>query len=307
MKLEMERLRQHCEDQTAELQRANRRNVSVVPYRERKLRKFGGSEEFEQWEAGAQASIMGGGLTDDEMVEFLCSKLEGDARREIACRGGGASNLTVNGLFAALSEVFSKRGVVPRLLSKFWARDQEVGETLVAYSHSLMGILEEIAKADPGEVPDQSVLLLKKFCAGVADQNLRWELKQQLRSVPGSTFLDLRATALRWAEECTPCEAVAAKSAVVDATGAALLQQMQDGFARLSEQLTKQQDTIDQYTAAIKELGEAGKGKRSDSQNATPNCYYCKKPGHFQRVCQQRLRDTATMGPSTPFHEHPQQ
>ena len=140
MKLEMERLRQHCEDQTAELQRANRRNVSIVPYRERKLRKFGGSEEFEQWEADAQASIMGGGLTDDEMVEFLCSKLEGDARREIACRGG-ASNLTVAGLFAALSEVFSKRGMVPRLLSKFWARDQEVGDTLVTYSHSLMGIL----------------------------------------------------------------------------------------------------------------------------------------------------------------------
>ena len=59
-----------------------------MPYRERKLRKFGGSEEFEQWEADAQASIMGGGLTDDEMVEFLCSKLEGDARREIACRVG---------------------------------------------------------------------------------------------------------------------------------------------------------------------------------------------------------------------------
>ena len=110
---------------------------------------------------------------------------------------GGASNLTVGSLFAALSEVFSKRGVVPRILSKFWARDQEVGKTLVAYSHSLMGILEEIAKADPGEVPDQSALLLKKFCAGVADQNLRRELKQELRSVPGSTFLDLRATALR--------------------------------------------------------------------------------------------------------------
>ena len=62
MKLEMERLQQHCEDQTADLQRANRRNVSVVPYREMKLSKFGGSEEFEQWEADAQASIMGGGM-----------------------------------------------------------------------------------------------------------------------------------------------------------------------------------------------------------------------------------------------------
>ena len=184
-----------------------------------------------------------------------------------------------------------------------------MGETLVAYSHSLMGILEETAKADPGEVPDQSALLLKKFCAGVADQNLRWELKQQLRSVPGSTFLDLRATALRWAEECTPCEGVGAKSAVAEATGATLLQQMQDGFARLSEQLKKQQVTIDQHTAAIRELGEAGKAQRGNGQNVTPPvCFYCKKPGHYQRVCQQRIRDTATSGPSTqPFHQHPQQ
>ena len=108
-------------------------------------------------------------------------------------------------------------------------------------------------------MPDQSALLLKKFCAGVADQNLRWELKQQLRSVPGSTFLDIRATALRWAEECTPCEGVGTRSAVAEAAGSTLLQQMQDGFARLSEQLTKQQVTIDQHTVAIRELGEAGK------------------------------------------------
>ena len=172
-----------------------------------------------------------------------------------------------------------------------------------------MGILEEIAKADPGEVPDQSALLLKKFCGGFVDQNLRWELKQQLRSVPGSTFLDLRATTLRWAEECTPCEGVGAKSAVAEAIGATLLQQMQYGFDRMSEQLTKQQVIIDQHTAAIRELGEAGKTQRGNGQNATPPvCFYCKKPGHYQRVCQQRIRDTATSGPSTqPFHQQQQQ
>ena len=64
---------------------------------------------------------------------------------------GIASNITVDGLFAAPSEVFSKRGVVSRLLGNCWARDQEVGETLVAYRHSLMGIVEGIAKADPGK------------------------------------------------------------------------------------------------------------------------------------------------------------
>ena len=54
-----------------------------------------------------------------------------------------------------------------------------------------------------------------------------------------------------------------------------------------------------QHTAAIRELGEAGKTQRGNGQNATPPvCFYCKKPGHYQRVCQQRIRDIATSGPS---------
>ena len=36
-----------------------------------------------------------------------------------------------------------------------------MGESLAAYSHTLMELLERIAKADPAEVPDQGALLLK--------------------------------------------------------------------------------------------------------------------------------------------------
>ena len=82
--------------------------MSRILDEKKKLRRH--KQVFEQWEADAQASIMGGGLTDDEMVEFLCSKLEGDARREIACRGGGAPNRTVDGLFATLIDCNFPKG-----------------------------------------------------------------------------------------------------------------------------------------------------------------------------------------------------
>ena len=59
-----------------------------------------------------------------------------------------------------------------------------------------MELLERIAKADPTEVPEDGELLLKTFCAGVTDPNLRWELKQQLKAQPQSSFIELRDTAL---------------------------------------------------------------------------------------------------------------
>ena len=68
----------------------------------------------------------------------------------------------------------------------------------------MMELLERITKADPAEVTDQGALLLKKFYVGVADPNLRWELKQQLKAQPQATFIELRETALQWAEECAP-------------------------------------------------------------------------------------------------------
>ena len=173
---ELEQLRQHCDDQGAELQRLTRRNITFLPYRERKLRKFSGAETFEEWEVDAQAAISGSGMSLEEQSGFLFNKLQGYAKWEIIC-----TVLTPDKLVLALGEVFTKRGLVPRLLSKFWARDQLTGEWMAAYSHALMDLLERIAKADPSEVPDQGELLLKKFCAGVTDSNLRWELKQQLK------------------------------------------------------------------------------------------------------------------------------
>ena len=72
---ELEQLCQHCDDQGAELQRLTRRNVTFLPYREHKLRKFSGAETFEEWEVDAQAAISGSGMSLEEQSGFLFNKL----------------------------------------------------------------------------------------------------------------------------------------------------------------------------------------------------------------------------------------
>ena len=308
MRAEIERLRERFGQQDEQLARLQRRHVTMLPYRERKLRKFGGDEPFDEWEMDAQAAITGSGMTPEEESEFLFLRLEGAARREVLCRGGHA-NLSAERLLHALGEVFSKKGVVPRLLSRFWARDQAPGESLAAYSHILMQLLEEIARADPQEVPDQAPLLLKKFCAGVADPNLRWELKQQQRSDPDVTFIDVRATALRWAEECAPQERAFAKSATAATASAA--DPTSDALKQLFSQLLKLQTMMEKQGAAIQELQEraaqpVGQSVARPARPTRPQlCYYCQQPGHFSQACRQRIRDGARNGPPAPGPHFP--
>ena len=258
-----------------------------------------GAETFEEWEVVAQAAISGSGMSLEEQSGLLFNKLERDAKREIIGRGG-PTVLTPDQLVLALGEVFTKIGLVPRLLSKFRARDQLTGESLAAYSHARMELMDRIAKADPSEVPEDVERLLKKFCAGVTDPNLRWELTQQLKAQPQSSFIELRETAFRWDEEYAPREETrqVVKSAAAVATDQTLnvMLAMKDYIASVSDKLTKQQDTLDLEAAVIdalqkmlpsgNEMYENGQSSVHQMTHGGSNvvCYYCQKVDTYREI-----------------------
>ena len=236
---QLAQLQQHCADQetllkeldeVAERQKSKEelrslsKGVTVVMSRDRKLRKYGGrdDEDFEMWKADALAAISGPGMGDKEQYEFLYNRLEGDARWEVVCRGG-IGQFSVLSLLGALREVFVKRGVASRLLTKFWAREQQPGESLMAYSHSLMELLEQLEGADPSEVSDGDAMLRKKFQAGVSDANLRWELSRVLKN-DSAKFVDLQKVALQWADQCNPRETEDPRRAETHAVEASVLE-----------------------------------------------------------------------------------
>ena len=170
-----------------------------------------------------------------------------------------------------------------------------------------MKMLQDIYSSNPREVPHQSALLLKKFCAGVADPNLRWELKQQLRLDPTATFVDVRATALRWAEECAPRKEAAAKSTTTVAAAANVTSPETSQLHVIQGTFEKLQATLEQQGAAIQALQKEASGQATARPVPPSRCFYCGKTGHFRRECAQRVRDTAKNGPPAPFPGRPRQ
>ena len=88
----MEEMDKKYAEQQEELQRqlkelSKAKQVTVIPSRDRRLKKFGGSksEDFEGWEIDARGAIGGPGLSVADKADFLVSRLEGSARREIMC------------------------------------------------------------------------------------------------------------------------------------------------------------------------------------------------------------------------------
>ena len=127
----------------------------------------------------------------------------------------------------------------------------------MAYSHSLMELLEQLERADRSEVSDGDAMLRKKFQAGVSDANLRWELSRVLKD-DSTKFVDLRKVALQWADQCHPRETEDPRRAKVHTVEASALEpvmdtmrKMQEAMAQLTTQRAEQQRTILQLQGHI--------------------------------------------------------
>ena len=281
--------------------------VTVVPTRERKLRKFGEkSDNFLTWEVDARGAIAGPGMTDAEQADFLYNKLQGPARREIKSRGEDFRT-GPEVVLEALKKVFASRGEADKVTKEFWARDQIYLadgrlEEITAYSHALMEILERLALVDP-DMGSQDALLKKKFKSGVADNSLRWQLRSFLDAKPNCSFLELREVALAYEEEsgavevavpkkarssAAVAEEVVAEVSEVKASGSlqAAMDKMMKQVSSLQQQVTEQQ----RYLSTI--LSQQSQYQMPvQPQYQVPNtpgagqCFNCGSFDHYIKDC----------------------
>lgn len=85
----------------------------------------------------------------------------------------------------------------------FFSRKQQEHETLLAFSHALMCLMEKVKQHAPNCIHNADVLLHDQFVEHVCDC-VSVELKQLTYCEPLATLLEVHAEAMRWEQEGMP-------------------------------------------------------------------------------------------------------
>jgi transposase InsO family protein len=300
---EMVALRRRLELLEAAQGEADREPQPVrVLYTHRKLEKYKGEPGgLDDWEREARAAIATQGLHGQQAAEFLLSNLDGSAKREVRY-ADPQDRQDPDRVCQILRDSFGERLTAPRLLTSFCSRRQRDKETLLAFSHALMELLDRAIQADPAIVPDRDIALRDNFAEKVRSRELRKVLRATLRRHPATTFHELREEAYEWMEEEVGLDVTGAthgiEANIEEEDGDKRWREMVDSQKQLISLFERQQIAQEEILRELREtkqeanaLKAAGGGQRQNVRAPRTGgygqiiCYFCRKAGHKQNVC----------------------
>ena len=156
-----------------------------------RLPTFSGEGDVTDFVEEAHRILSNCPMDDGVAVEWVLQALQGSARREVldSLKRGVRS---AEDILSVLQGTFEDRQTVTHLLANFYGMRQ--GSTsLLNFAQQLQQLGQRINRQRPGAIPDP--LLRDQFLEGVANLDLRRELRRHLRDKPESTFLSVRAEA----------------------------------------------------------------------------------------------------------------
>lgn len=281
--------------------------------RERKCPKFTGKMSVdlltvEQWIEEVRRCLEVRHLSVPEQLLFITDHLEGGARSEVNFHSH-VNRDTPEKIFAILTENYSCSQSYVAAQLQFFQRTQREGESLRDYSHALKSLMDVVIRKTRGGIPNSDVLLRDQFIEHVLDDMLRRELKQRVAQEPTTTFVDLRATALRWAEASRPGSRVKSRayscdtySQAVDSFEASVnvvTARPSDEITEIKECLRKQQAQLDTIMKHVTAQFSPPIQSEAPSLNSTkhfrfqadgkPICHRCNRAGHIARFCRVNL------------------
>lgn len=280
--------------------------------RERKCSKFTGKMSVdlltvEQWVEEVRRCLVVRHMSIAEQLLFITDHLDGGAKSEINFHPS-ANRDTPEKIFAILTENYSCSQSYVAAQLQFFQRTQREGESLRDFSHALKSLMDAVIRKTPGGIPNADMLLRDQFIEHVLDDMLRRELKQRVIQESNTTFVDLRGTALRWAEASRQGGRVkprayscASYSQAVDSFEVStnvVTARPSDEIAEIKECLRKQQTQLDTIMKYV--TGQPSHPTRSDvalnsakrfrfQADGKPICHRCNRPGHIARFCRVNL------------------
>lgn len=279
--------------------------------REKKCPRFSGevssnSLSVEDWIEEVRRFLVSRPSSRSEQALTVFDLLDGEARTEVKFRPIGERN-DPEKIFNILISVYGCAQSCISLQNQFFQRRQREGESLRAYSHALLSLMEVVKRRDPSCFTNPDMVLRDQFIEHLRDAVLRRELRRQVRLDPTLTFLAIRSESIRWVEEGESPSTHRARAhscctytAAVDcgADSNAVMAQRTDELADLKEGLKKQQMQLD---AIMKRLesppipiqsrgGSFNRGASNRFQSeGRVICLRCNLPGHIARFCRTPL------------------
>lgn len=276
--------------------------------RERKCPRFSGRRSIdlltvEDWVEEVRRSLIVRPVPVAEKVLFVYDLLDGEAKAEVKFHPSSDRD-DPEKIFTILLDMYGCSQSLVGLQKQFFQRRQLEGESLREYSHALMALMEAMKRKNSTGICNSDYTLRDQFIEHMRDNTLRRELKRQVRLNPEMPFLEVRAEAIRWADEGdTPsirprAHSCAADVQVVGTYGANRFpSESTNELGELKDVLRKQQAQLD---AILKHLSinpsnpvVGAVGSRPSSArfqaDGRPICMRCNKAGHIARFCRSDL------------------
>ena len=234
---------QELEAEIAEL-RKNQQPSNLTVSKDR-LREWRGPSTctLVEWQAEALAAVAEYGMNHkpEEAAGYLTKKIKGDAAKEVRLEKDQCSK-SPESLFEVLFEAYGSGKSATTLTREFYNRKQRATEKVLAYSHALGDVMDELQEVD--KTVDQTkreVMLQKQLAENVINGQLRWELQKELDKDPTITFVKLRKVAMKYeADE----DRVAQRSTMLDEHTTAENMNMKKRVSEMEHQLARQQENM---------------------------------------------------------------
>ena len=163
---QLEALQQRTQDNHREMEqlRTAQAAPTFVVQRERKLRRFSGTEDplLSDWAEEARLCILAQKLSGEAAANFLHSYLDGAARLEVRCRPSAVKK-DADSILVALEDVFDELENANQLLRRFFYRKQLSGEPIASYSHVLIDIADRVQRLEARSSAERDVMLRDQF------------------------------------------------------------------------------------------------------------------------------------------------
>lgn len=266
----------------------------VVLAKEITVRKFFGTEgesyqadEFEEeirraWNAQP-------GLSQERRLDLLKGNIGPVVRDELRCQDVAVQEDPDQAL-STIVQIFGERRSPSTLLQAIFSTQQYHGETIRAYSHRLRSLYDKLTKRQIvlGETKSEEKVLRDHFINSLSDLTLIRYLREQVYQ-RDPCFKELRATAIRWADDEGATAASAAAVVAARPTPAAQPTSSDTRLDRLEEMMEKVLKCLEHQPAMPRyQKGPPRKG-RGFNEKGQIICYECNQPNHLARDCPVRL------------------